>query len=143
MLSGIFSNRPCLAQTCARSLSARRPRISCTSTQIFPEERRDPTQRRIFAEHPLPFPLGPSTTTSMYKLSHAWYLAPEPVRAFFPAWPGKQYRVISPNSLGGVIFADMGRGRSVDYKEFEYLLSNCRLWQPPGVLEPTCADTKE
>ena len=57
--SGIFSNWPCLAQTCARSLSAQRPRISCTSSQIFPEERRGPTQHRIFAEHPPP--LSPGT----------------------------------------------------------------------------------
>ena len=88
--SGIFSNWLCLAQTCARSLSARRPRISCTSSQIFPEEKRGPTQHCIFAEHPPPFPLGPSATTSLYKLSHAWCLAPEPTENLCTWAPGSR-----------------------------------------------------
>ena len=98
VLSGIFSNWPCLAQTCARSLSAQRPRISCTSTQIFPEERRGPTQHRIFAEHSLPFPLGPSTTTSMYKLSCARYLAPEPAENLCTWAPGSRSPSPGPSS---------------------------------------------
>ena len=77
--SGIFSNWPCLAQTCARSLSARRPRIICTSSQIFPEERRGPTQHRIFAEHPTPpFPwdLPPPPPYTSFLMHGAWHLNP-------------------------------------------------------------------